>query len=953
MSSRIITITAILIGFIFLSKVDAQVITTDPAFPTFDESLTITFDVSEAQRADLVGSSGPIYIHTGVIVNPGENWRFVIGAWGNNNTQPQLENVGENLWQIQIENIREFYNIPGSINSIHQLAFVLRNAAGNQQTEDLFVEIFSDAVSVRFNSPSSTALNPYFADIGEDVLIDVLANVSVGNLQNFSLFINDEEVVSTDESQIEYVYTVDEPGRILIRAVAENDNGDTAEDETSIIANPDVNVANRPAGIIDGINYHDGDDTKVTLSLFAPYKEFVYVIGDFNDWEVDTDYFMNAEVIDDDNVHYWLTVEGLSPGQEYGFQYFIDGEIRVADAYTEKVLDPWHDQQIINEGRYPGLIPYPHGKTQHPVSVLQTAQQPFQWQTEDFVPPAVEDLVIYELLIRDFLHNSTYKALTDTLDYLQNLGVNAIELMPVNQFEGNLSWGYNPSFFFAPDKFYGPRHELKRFVDEAQSRGIAVILDIVWNHSFGQAPHLRMYFDSANNRPSDENPWYSDPIYDNPAMNFGYKLDHGSQHFVEFMDRANRHWIENYRINGFRFDLTKGFTTRYKGPNDPWGSNYDQERVDNLVRLYNEIKSVDPNSYVILEHLADNQEETVLANAGMLLWGNLNYNYNEATMGYVGNSNLSWGYYANRNWNDPHLITYMESHDEQRLMWRNQQFGNQTSSYSTRDLDTALERMGQAAAFFFTIPGPKMIWQFGELGYDYGLGEDGRGRTDPMPVPWDEYLENPSRVQLYNTYRALIHLKTNNEVFATDDVSMNLVPAVKRIYLNHESMDVAIIGNFDVIERTVSANVQYEGTWYDYFSQSQYVFEETNQSITLAPGQFFVFTSEFVELPEEINFTNTPDDGLGELPAEFGLFQNYPNPFNPTTNIRYQMGETGQVQVEVFNLLGQRVATLVNGIRAAGTHTIQFDGSRLSSGIYLVRMQVDGQVFTNKMTLVK
>ncbi len=953
MMSRFVFLFLLLIGIFSYPLAKAQVITTEPAFPTLEEPLTITFDISEAERQDLLGNPGPIYTHTGVILTPGGSWTNVIGSWGNNSNQPQLENVGEDLWQLHIEDIRSFYGLSESIQTIHQLAFVLRNAAANQQTEDLFIEIFNEAVSVRFNSPSSTTLNPYFAELNEDVEVDVSANVSVGNLANFSLFINDEEVVSTDESEISFTYTTQETGRITMRAVAQNDEGDEAEDLISIIVNSDVEIANRPAGIIDGINYHDGDDTRVTLSLFAPHKDFVYVIGDFNDWEVHEDYFMKAEVIDDDNVHYWLTIEGLTPGAEYGFQYFIDGEIRVADAYTEKVLDPWHDQEIIDDGRYPGLISYPHGKTQHPASVLQTAQQPFEWQTEDFVPPAVEDLVIYELLIRDFLHDNTYKGVRDTLDYLQNLGINAIQLMPVNNFEGNLSWGYNPSFFFAPDKFYGPRHELKKLIDEAQGRGMAVILDIVWNHSFGQAPHLRMYFDSANNRPADENPWYSDQIFENPAMTFGYKFDHGSEHFVEFMDRANRHWLEKYRINGFRFDLTKGFTTQFKGSNDPWGSNYDQERVDNLVRLYNELKSVNPDTYVILEHLAGNEEETVLANAGMLLWGNMNHNYNEATMGWNSNSNLSWGYYANRGWNDPHLITYMESHDEQRLMWRNLNFGNESSTYSTRDLDTALERMGQAAAFLFTVPGPKMIWQFGELGYDYGLGEDGRSRTQPMPIPWDEYLPNPARVELYNTYRALIHLKTNHEVFRTTDTDMSLVPAVKRIYLNHESMDVAIIGNFDIFERTVPANVQYEGTWYDYFSQSQYVFDSTNQSITLGPGEFFIFTSEFVELPEEINFTNTPDEDMSQLPDEFGLSQNYPNPFNPTTNIRYQMGETGEVRIDVFNIVGQRVATLVNGTRTAGSHTIQFDGTRLSSGVYLVRMQAGGNIFTNKMTLVK
>ncbi len=72
---------------------------------------------------------------------------------------------------------------------------------------------------------------------------------------------------------------------------------------------------------------------------------------------------------------------------------------------------------------------------------MHPGREPYQWQTEGFTPPAKEDLVIYELLVRDFVDTGAIKTVMDSLDYLQNLGVNAIQLMPVNQFEGNISWG--------------------------------------------------------------------------------------------------------------------------------------------------------------------------------------------------------------------------------------------------------------------------------------------------------------------------------------------------------------------------------------------------------------------------------------------------------------------------------------------------------------------------------
>jgi len=169
------------------------------------------------------------------------------------------------------------------------------------------------------------------------------------------------------------------------------------------------------------------------------------VLGDFNDWEIANEY--NMKITPDSN-RYWLELTGLVPGQEYVFQYFIDGSIRVGDPYADKVSDPWHDKDISNS-TYPQLIDYPNGKTSGVATVLQTNQEAYEWQINNFENPAVTDLVVYELLVRDFLATHDFETLIDTLDYLERLGVNAIELMPNSEFEGNSSWGYNPNYYFA------------------------------------------------------------------------------------------------------------------------------------------------------------------------------------------------------------------------------------------------------------------------------------------------------------------------------------------------------------------------------------------------------------------------------------------------------------------------------------------------------------------------
>ena len=147
----------------------------------------------------------------------------------------------------------------------------------------------------------------------------------------------------------------------------------------------------------------------------------------------------------------------------YLFQYFVDASIKIADPYSRKVISEY-DQYIPNSV-YPNLISYPHGKTTHEVSVIETNKQEYNWQTQNFTPPDSRDLVIYELLIRDFSYRSDYQTVIDSLSHLKKLGVNAIQLMPIIEFDGLLSWGYAPTYFFAAEKFYGPEETLKALID--------------------------------------------------------------------------------------------------------------------------------------------------------------------------------------------------------------------------------------------------------------------------------------------------------------------------------------------------------------------------------------------------------------------------------------------------------------------------------------------------------
>ncbi|RPI46338.1 MAG: alpha-amylase [Bacteroidetes bacterium] len=666
-----------------------------------------------------------------------------------------------------------------------------------------------------------------------------------------------------------------------------------------------------PDGLTDGINYRD--DETIQLVLHAPGKEYVFAIGDFNDWTPRSSARMKK-----DNDRFWITLEDLSPGTGYAFQYLVDGEIIIADPYVEKVLDPWNDRWI-GEETYPDLKPYPSAYATGVAGILQTARVDYSWQVEDFTPPEITDLVIYELLVRDFIAAHDWKTLTDTLDYFSTLGINAIELMPVNEFEGNESWGYNPSFYFAPDKYYGPAETLKAFIDSCHAREIAVIIDMVLNHSYGQSPLVQLYFDPGTGKVADDNPWYNVDS-PNPVYSWGYDFNHESQATRDFIDRVNRFWIEEYRVDGFRFDFTKGFTNT---PGD--GSAYDPSRIAILKRMADKIWEADPDTYVILEHFGSNQEEKELSAHGMMLWGHSRFrdvnNFNEATMGYHEDreSDFSLVSYRYRGWNEPHLVGYMESHDEERLMYRNLMLGNSSGSYDTRDLATALERMELVGAFFFAIPGPKMVWQFGELGYDYSI--DFGCRICNKPIRWD-YFDTGSRRKLYQVWSALIGLKISEPAFESDDFDLFLTDAVKRIEIDHGDMDVRVIGNFDVTGQSCDPSFSVPGWWYDFFSGDSLNVSDLNEPIHLEPGEYRIYTTKRL----------TPPEITAGLPRKTGELEGmiaYPN---PVSDLLYLEPLTVPSLVTITGPGGNE--WLVTRIREGENN---LDLSALPGGFYIIR----------------
>jgi hypothetical protein len=337
----------------------------------------------------------------------------------------------------------------------------------------------------------------------------------------------------------------------------------------------------------------------------------------------------------------------------------------------------------------------------------------------------------------------------------------------------------------------------------------------------------------------------------------------------------------------------------------------------------------------------------------------MNNAYAQSAMGYAQDSDLSGGYFKNRNFTKPHLITYMESHDEPWLMYKNRSFGRASGNYNIRDLSTGLGRIKLVSAFFYTIPGPKMMWQFGELGYDQELPESGFERTAPKPILWNYYQE-PERKELYYTIASLIHLRKTYDVFhnpnTTVEMQVDAAHLDRRIKLNNFYQHVTIIGNFDVVPRQVNPDFHFTGSWFEYFSEDTIEVTDTQESIELAPGEFRIYSDSKFEKPVDI--PSSVRTFSQNMPAKFMLEQNFPNPFNPETTIRYSIPTPEFVTVKIYNVQGQHIRTLIQEEQAAGNYRINWDatdqaGQLVSTGLYLYQITAGDFVRTKKMMLMK
>ncbi len=492
-------------------------------------------------------------------------------------------------------------------------------------------------------------------------------------------------------------------------------------------------------------------DHGVAFRVWAPHAQRVSVIGSFNDWNGKRDPMQSEE-----NGFWYTSVSGANAGDEYRFQLTTaQGVLSRIDPYAREVTNSVGNSLVHDER--------------------------FDWEEDDFHLAPWNQLVIYELHVGTFNDEGNanepgkFDTVSTRLGHLKKLGVNAIQIMPVSEFAGERSWGYNPAQIFAVEQSYGGPLAFKRFVKRAHQLGMGVILDVVYNH-FGPGDLDLWQFDGWSQNNLGGIYFYNDGRANTPWGDT--RPDYGRGEVRQYIFDNVRMWLDDYRIDGLRFDATIYIRT-VNGSDDqnlPDGWSLLQWINEKVTRDY-------PGRITIAEDLRSNEWLTKTTGAGGAGFGaqwdaQFVHPIRQAVITPQDEARSLASVrdaLCHRYGDDAFArVIYSESHDEVAN-------GKARVPQEINPADPkgwyAQKRSTLAAALVFTAPGIPMLFQ----GQEFLEGEWFR---DTVPVEWDLREEFHGILRLY---RDLIRLRLNG-----DGLSRGLSGQFIQVHhLNEESKMIA------------------------------------------------------------------------------------------------------------------------------------------------------------------
>ena len=604
--------------------------------------------------------------------------------------------------------------------------------------------------------------------------------------------------------------------------------------------------------------YMQGSVPGVSFRVWAPNADSVHVTGSFNFWSPD-----NTPLCNEGGGIWSADVPFAQPGSQYKF-----------------VIRNGSEQLFKNDARAFDLT------SSVGTSVVWDSEG-YIWETNDFEAPDFDEMVIYEMHLGTFgtvpgqPGTGTIEQTTLYLDYLQNLGINAIELMPFHEFPGDVSWGYNPSHVYSIESAYGSPDDLKRFIDEAHGRGIAVIGDLVFSHIGPNDMDLWQY-DGAESNDSGGIYFYSDDRAHTPWGDT--RPDFNEPNVRDWIRDNVTHWLGTFRMDGIRMDGTK-----YVRMSDPPNGEL-AEGWSLLQDINDDVNASFPGRIMIAEDLDANPwltRDTGAGGAGFdSQWDSMFYHPIRHAVETPNDADRSM--YAVRdaigfNYNgDPtQRIVYTESHDEvangRARVPEEIDPGNATSYY-------AKKRSTLAAGVVFSTPGIPMIFQGQEFLEDEYF-------RDEVPLDW-ERLETFAGIR--DLYARLIELRRNltNSTKGLKGFGLNVhhlndsakMLAYHRWYEGGIGDDVVVIANFaNTTWTNYRIGMPESGAWHCLFNSDDQAFDSSfgdygsevvltqnlgwdgmadSAVIQIAPYSIMIFSQSDDSEPKEELIGDYNDDGM-------------------------------------------------------------------------------------------
>lgn len=392
---------------------------------------------------------------------------------------------------------------------------------------------------------------------------------------------------------------------------------------------------------------------------------------------------------------------------------------------------------------------------------------PYVWSAEEtnWKTPAIQDLILYELNLAEF--GGSLQGAIDRLDYLADLGVNALSVMPVNNVSLEVDWGYLPLGYFGVDERFGRRDDFQRFIDAAHQRGLAVIVDAVYGHTGGDFPYADLY----RRLRYHENPFMGSFAKDY-FSDLGVSTDFNHALTRDFFYSVNLHWLNTYHIDGFRYDCVPNYWDGALGAgyaNLVFNTyEYVKQSIASLTRFD---APEEPRLIQIAEQL-EAPEGVLEQSYSNATWQNATFGAAAAcargTAGAVENLGHrlgALGYIERANQNGETMakapLQYIENHDHSRFLC---EFGLRHRDWNPLFAEGDRGQWYRLQPYLIALLAAKgipMLWQGQEFGENYFLPDNGLGRVLLLrPLRWDYFYDTAGK-SLVQLTRKLLSLRNN------------------------------------------------------------------------------------------------------------------------------------------------------------------------------------------------